>query len=269
VAANRWSYGDSARLQQVFWNLVRNAVKFTPAGGRLEVRTEDAGDRVRIDFIDSGIGIAPDVLPKIFERFEQGGAATTKQFGGLGLGLSICRAIVELHRGVIRAESRGRGWGSTFTIVLPAKSEAPLAVPISQTQVLRVSGKLPRRVLLVDDHEDTRETLARLLARAGYQVTGADSVQSALEKAASERFDILVSDLGLPDGHGTELMREVKARYNLPGIAFSGFGMQDDVEKSLEAGFSAHLTKPVDFKQLKEAMSEALSNTPRVAAVER
>jgi two-component system CheB/CheR fusion protein len=185
------------------------------------------------------------------------------------LGLSICRAIVELHRGVIRAESRGRGWGATFTIVLPAKREAPAATPISQTQVLRVSGKLPRRVLLVDDHQDTRETLAKLLTRSGYEVTGADSMQTALEEAATKTFDILVSDLGLPDGHGTELMREVKAHYHLPGIAFSGFGMQDDVEKSLEAGFSAHLTKPIDFKQLKEAMGEALNNTPRVAAVER
>ncbi|HEV7403784.1 MAG TPA: ATP-binding protein [Chthoniobacteraceae bacterium] len=268
-AANFWCYGDSARLQQVFWNLVRNAIKFTPAGGRLEVRTQDAGDRIRIDFVDSGIGIAPDVLPKIFQRFEQGGTAVTKQFGGLGLGLSICRAIVELHRGVIRAESRGRGWGSTFTIVLPAKRDAPATVPPSQTQVLRVSGKLPRRVLLVDDHDDTRETLAKLLTRSGYDVTGAGTVQGALDKASTGTFDILVSDLGLPDGHGTDLMRALKEQYHLPGIAFSGYGMQDDVEKSLASGFSAHLTKPVDFKKLKEAMGEALHNAPRVAAVER
>ena len=176
----------------------------------LEVRTQEAGDRIRIDFIDSGIGIAPELLPKIFERFEQGGAAVTKQFGGLGLGLSICRAIVELHRGAIRAESRGRGWGATFTIVLPAKREAPPATPISRTQVLRVSGKLPRRVLLVDDHDDTRETLTKLLTRSGYEVTEAGTMQSALEKASAGAFDILVSDLGLPDGHGTELMRDAE-----------------------------------------------------------
>jgi CheY-like chemotaxis protein len=134
--------------------------------------------------------------------------------------------------------------------------------------VLRVSGKLPRRVLLVDDHDDTRETLAKLLTRSGYEVTAAGTMQGALEKASAGIFDILVSDLGLPDGHGTELMRTMKEKYQLAGIAFSGFGMPDDVEKSLEAGFSAHLTKPVDFKKLKEAMGEALRNVPRVAAVE-
>ena len=265
-ATRHWNYGDSARLQQVFWNLIRNAVKFTPAGGRIEVTTKDAGDRIRIDITDSGIGITEDVLPKIFERFEQGGAGTTRQFGGLGLGLSICRAIVELHRGAIRAESRGRGWGSTFTVVLPAQPAAPAPKPTSQTQMLRLSGVLPRRVLLVDDHPDTRETLAKLLIRAGYEVTSADGVRSALDKATKTKFDILVSDLGLPDGHGTDLMRELKTRYQLPGVAFSGFGMQEDVQRSHEAGFSAHLTKPVDFKQLKEAMGQALSNNLRAAA---
>ncbi len=264
-ASEAWVYGDSARLQQVFWNLLRNAIKFTPAGGRIEVVTQNEGDKVRIDLTDSGIGITPEVLPKIFERFEQGGEGVTKQFGGLGLGLSICRTIVEKHRGMVRAHSRGRGWGSTFTIALPARPAPPAATPITHTQKLRLSGILPRRVLLVDDHLDTRITLEKLLTRAGYEVTPASSVADALEKAGAAPFDILVSDLGLPDGHGTDLMRAVREQYHLPGIAFSGFGMEEDVRKSLEAGFSTHLTKPVDFKRLKEAMGQALNNPQRAA----
>jgi len=263
-ASRSWVYGDGARLQQVFWNLLKNAVKFTPTGGRIEVKTQDSGEKIRIDVIDSGMGIEPEVLPKIFKRFEQGGTDVTRQFGGLGLGLSIARAIVEMHRGAIRAESRGRGWGTTFTVAIPARAEAPTAVPNTQTQKLRLSGALPRRVLLVDDHFDTRETLAKLLKRSGYEVATADCVTAAKERAAHAEFDILVSDLGLPDGHGCDLMRELHERYGLPGVAFSGYGMEGDVQRSLEAGFSAHLTKPVDFLKLKEAMGMALSGSAAV-----
>lgn len=258
-AQHHWVYGDSARLQQVFGNLLKNSIKFTPAGGRIEVRTSDARDRIKVDVIDTGAGISAEVLPKIFQRFEQGGVQVTRQFGGLGLGLSICKAIVELHRGAIRAESRGPSWGSTFTVVIPAREGAAAPKAASQTQRLRLAGKLPRRVLLVDDHPDTRETLARLLTRAGYTVTTADNVRQALQKAGEAKFDILVSDIGLPDGSGCDLMRTIKEQYALPGIAFSGYGMDGDVRKSEEAGFSAHLTKPVDFQRLKDAMSQALA----------
>jgi signal transduction histidine kinase/ActR/RegA family two-component response regulator len=268
-AKNSWVYGDNARLQQVFWNLVKNAVKFTPAGGRIVLQTEDAGDRIKVDLTDTGVGIDAEVLPKIFERFEQGGVAVTRQFGGLGLGLSICRAIVEMHRGAIRAESRGPTWGSTFTVVMPAHgaSNSP-AKANTQTQRLRLSGILPRRVLLVDDHVDTRETIKRLLTKAGYEVTTAGSVQAALQRAQDGRFDLLLSDIGLPDGSGCDLMVSLKADYKMPGVAFSGFGMEDDVRKSLEAGFAAHLTKPVDFQRLKEVMGQAISgkNPPQARA---
>jgi signal transduction histidine kinase/CheY-like chemotaxis protein len=265
-ARRPWLYGDSARLQQVFWNLLKNAVKFTPAGGRIEVRTSDAEDKLRVDVTDTGVGIPAEVLPRLFQRFEQGSDEVTRQFGGLGLGLSICRSIVEMHRGAIRAESRGSGWGATFTVVLPARATAPTAKSGMQTQLLRLNGVLPRRVLLVDDHVDTRETLARLLTKASYEVTLAATVGEALQKAAEAKFDILVSDIGLPDGSGLDLMKKVREEYGMRGVAFSGYGMEEDVQKSLEAGFFAHLTKPVEFGRLKEAMGQALQNKTAAAA---
>ncbi|HEY2342609.1 MAG TPA: ATP-binding protein, partial [Chthoniobacteraceae bacterium] len=240
-APRPWVSGDEARLQQVFWNLLKNAIKFTEQNGTIIVRTSNESNRLKIDFTDNGIGISADVLPKIFHRFEQGSASVTRQFGGLGLGLSICRAIVELHHGGIRAESRGEGWGSTFTVVLNAMATAPSARKSNETQLLRRIGKLPRRILLVDDHADTRQTLERLLTRAGYEVTPAESVATALQCAQEAKFDLLVSDIGLPDGTGYDLMQSLQPRFGLPGIAFSGFGMESDVKKSLEAGFSAHL----------------------------
>jgi signal transduction histidine kinase/ActR/RegA family two-component response regulator len=265
-APRPWVSGDAARLQQVFWNLLKNAIKFTEKGGAVVVRTTNEGNRLKIDFADNGIGISADVLPKIFHRFEQGGVAVTRQFGGLGLGLSISRAIVELHHGAIRAESRGEGWGSTFTVVLTAMATAPSSRRSNETQLLRRTGKLPRRILLVDDHADTRETLVRLLTRAGYEVTPADSMTAALQCAQEAKFDLLVSDIGLPDGTGYELMMALQEHFGLPGIAFSGYGMEHDVKKSIEAGFSAHLTKPIDFDRLKEAMSKALSEPRSPAA---
>ncbi len=258
-ASKHWISGDSARLQQVFWNLIKNAVKFTPEGGTITVRTSNEGARLRVDFADTGVGIAADVLPKIFNRFEQGGGSITRQFGGLGLGLSISRAILELHLGSIRAESKGAGRGSTFSVSLTPLAEAPSAHRGNETQILRLSGKLPRRLLLVDDHDDTRRTLDRLLTRAGYDVTTADCVQSALRKAQEGAFDLLLSDIGLPDGSGCELMAALRKQFGLRGIAFSGFGMEGDIQESLDAGFFAHVTKPIDLERLKQTMTQALS----------
>jgi len=145
--------------------------------------------------------------------------------------------------------------------VLSALAAAPVVRRGTETQLLRMSGKLPRRILLVDDHADTRHTLQRLLNRSGYEVTAAESVSTALQKADEGTFDLLVSDIGLPDGTGYDLMSAMRDRFGTRGIAFSGFGMDQDVQKSLQAGFSAHLTKPVDFERLKEAMSQALSQS--------
>ena len=240
---------DSARLQQVLWNVLRNAVKFTPEQGTIRVTSTRLGpDRCEIRVRDSGIGIPPATLPHIFDAFEQGNARVTRQFGGLGLGLTISKALVELHGGSIRAESAGHGQGATFIIELPGEQRAvataaPPAVP---------EGTVPARLrlLIVEDHDDTARALRRLLAKAGFVVSVAGSVASALALAGRETFDLLVTDLGLPDGTGYDVMAGLQKVQPLPGIAMSGYGMDEDLSRSREAGFSAHLVKPVEVPKL-------------------
>ncbi|RBP44338.1 PAS domain S-box-containing protein [Roseimicrobium gellanilyticum] len=249
---------DPARLQQILWNIVKNAAKFTPDGGWIHVRTQRvSNERTCVRVADSGIGIAPDVLPRIFDAFEQGDEQITRQFGGLGLGLAISKALAELHGGSITASSSGEGSGSTFTMELPVAREE---------QTLKSTPLSPRpeqspqqvRVLLVEDHPDTARVLAVLLRRAGYNVDTAVSVASALELGDANTYDLLVSDLGLPDGSGYELMRRMRETRPMKGIAMSGFGMDRDVQKSLQAGFSEHVVKPVDIGQLQAAMRRAM-----------
>lgn len=241
---------DPARLQQVLWNVLMNAIKFTPAGGSITVGTSWlSGERCEVRISDNGAGITPDVLPHIFNAFEQGGANITRQFGGLGLGLAICKALVELHHGSIRAESPGPGLGAAFIIELPgramtATAKIRLAAPSKPEQ----SGHL--RLLVVEDHADTMRTLAALLRRAGFTVVTAPSVTAAIETAKGGAFDLLVSDLGLPDGTGYDVMRNVHALLGIPGVAMSGFGMEEDIRRSREAGFSEHLVKPIDIAEL-------------------
>jgi PAS domain S-box-containing protein len=250
---------DAARLQQVVWNLVKNAVKFTPEGGSVTVRTEDAGaDTLRITVADTGVGIEPDLLPRIFAAFEQGGPATTRRFGGLGLGLAISRAIVEAHGGTLSASSPGPGRGATFCVELGGATdpdaEAAAAAPAEEAGPAR-----PLRVLLVEDHADTARVLARLLSRAGHEVTTASGVAAALERASAVPLDLLICDLGLPDGSGLEVMRRLRP---LPGIALTGYGMEQDVRRAHEAGFLAHLTKPVDFAELDSAIRRVAAARP-------
>lgn len=243
---------DPARFEQIVWNVLKNAVKFTPAGGRVTVRTANAGDgRIRIEVADTGIGIAPDVLPKVFDAFEQGGREITRQFGGLGLGMAITKALVGMHGGTVHAASEGTGKGARFTVEFPtvAKPHATSRAGVSESgPPLRCS------VLLVEDHADTRRTMARLLGSAGCRVSTAGTVAEALEVAGCEDFDLVISDIGLPDATGADLMRQLKARHGLRGIALSGFGMDEDVAKSMEAGFSTHMTKPVDLRALLDAV---------------
>jgi PAS domain S-box-containing protein len=241
---------DPARLQQVLWNVIKNAVKFTPALGTIRVSTARLDrERCEVRVQDSGIGIAPDVLPRIFNAFEQGDVRITRQFGGLGLGLAISRALVDLHGGAIRAESQGQGKGSTFIIELPGHVISPTtAAP--QPGSNKGGGARQIRLLLAEDHADTARTLSRFLRAAGYEVVAATSAASAIAAAASEPFDLLISDLGLPDSDGYEVMRAVRARGIVPGIAMSGYGMEDDIRRSREAGFSEHLVKPIAIDQL-------------------
>jgi PAS domain S-box-containing protein len=253
-AADPSVFGDPARLQQVFWNLIKNAVKFTPDGGRMTVRTWNASERaVCVEVADSGAGIEPSVLPRIFSAFDQGEQTITRQFGGLGLGLAISRALTELHGGTIRAASEGKGHGSQFTLELPTRM--PVERMVDQIQPIGPCGEgRPRpRILLVEDHLDTQRTLVRLLEHRGYDVLTAASVAAATAAlhGAAPRVDLIISDIGLPDATGYDLMRQLRAGgSNLPGIAVSGFGMDGDLKSSQDAGFAAHLTKPVDVQHL-------------------
>jgi PAS domain S-box-containing protein len=253
-AQNDLVNADGARLQQVFWNVLRNAAKFTPQGGDIIVRSENVGGGVRVEVRDSGMGIAPELLPKVFDAFEQGNVNRSDQLGGLGLGLAICDNIVKMHGGVIRAQSEGPGKGATFTIELPTTADREAMVP-PRDDDRRVDGRLRRlRVLLVEDNQDSREILAELLGELHYDVKTASSMAAALELAAAECFDIAVSDLGLPDGTGWDLMKQLRDRHAMKGIALSGYGTEADQQRSREAGFCDHVVKPVNAKRLLEVL---------------
>jgi CheY-like chemotaxis protein len=243
---------DPVRLQQVFWNVLRNAAKFTPEGGDILVRSEDVGGRVRVEVRDSGIGIAPHILPKVFDAFERGDINTPHRFGGLGLGLAICDSIVKMHGGALRAESEGVGRGATFIVELSTTVGAEAVVASPRHDPLRAGERV--RVLLVEDHQDSRELLADLLGELNYDVKTASCIAAALQLAAAERFDVLVSDLGLPDGTGWELMQQLRDRHAMKGIALSGYGMEEDHLRSLEAGFCDHVVKPIDPTRLVEVL---------------
>ena len=247
---------DAGRLQQVFSNLLRNAIKFTPAGGTIRMRSLCNGDTRTVEVSDSGVGMEADFIPRAFSAFEQGDKTHARK-GGLGLGLAICKTIVELHDGSITARSEGKDRGSTFIVTLPAlkgvsggaaeKTPAPseLARPVK-----------PLRILLVEDHADTARLMRRLLAIDGHEVRWAGDVATAVQLAATLNFDLLLSDLGLPDGTGVDLMRALREKGSLlPGIILSGYGQDRDIERSLEAGFTAHLVKPLSLQKLHQAIA--------------
>lgn len=252
-ARRHYVWADSARLAQVLWNLIRNAVKFTPRGGNIQVRTcNGPDDRLIISVADDGIGIEPQALDRIFDAFEQGSRNITRHFGGLGLGLAISKALIDMHGGVIRAHSEGLNRGATFTVEM-----ATIPAPARSNSVPRTSDSPRRglRILLVEDHEMTARVMSRLLQGLDYDVRTACSVQTALQAARNEKFDLLISDLGLPDGSGLDLMRQLRQMYQLKGIAVSGYGMEEDIRRSRDVGFSAHLTKPISLEKLQAAIS--------------
>ena len=198
------------------------------------------------------MGILPEDLPRIFEAFAQGGDAASRRFGGLGLGLSISRAIIEVHGGRIWAESAGAGRGTTMHIDLPLAAAEP--APTAQVAPPEaVSSSL--RILLVEDDKATLSTLERLLKRRGHEVFAAATVAESRELVKKQKLDLVISDLGLPDGNGYDLMREVHAEHGIPGIALSGFGMEEDIRRSRESGFDDHLIKPIDIAMLDAAIS--------------
>ena len=274
-AANPVVRGDEMRLQQIFWNVLRNAVKFTPHGGRISLRSSvDANEkRLLVDIEDTGIGMNPAELERVFEAFNQGdhaGRGGSKKFGGLGLGLAISRTLVELHSGRIRATSDGVGFGSRFTIELPLQgvdvdtqrvSASPPEVPASDAPP---APSLGLRILLVEDDGPTRIALTRLLSVRKHTVCAADTIAEARRLGATETFDLLITDIGLPDGTGYELMEELGRRMKLRGIAMTGYGMEEDIEHSKKVGFSAHLTKPVKIETLDRAIIVATRNVVEV-----
>jgi PAS domain S-box-containing protein len=267
-APSHFVWADPTRLQQMLWNLFSNAVKFTPRGGRVMVRSynDDKGTLI-IEVSDTGVGIDDEILPRLFNAFEQGEGSITRRFGGLGLGLTITRALAELHHGSISAASAGTGRGATFTLRLPSTPEPSnsannvessgsiVAKPIEPQQ----PGVKRQRILLVEDNEDTLRVMSKVLKSFGYDVRTATGVKDALNIADTEKFDLLVSDIGLPDGSGWDIMRQLRPRQSLRGIALSGYGMDEDIRKSREAGFEHHLVKPVNFDMLHNAIKNVAS----------
>jgi PAS domain S-box-containing protein len=280
----KWVWGDAVRLQQVFWNVLKNAVKFTSPFGKVTIHGsgDEATRRVVFTVTDSGIGITPDELARVFEAFAQGDHAApggSHRFGGLGLGLAISRRVVELHQGTIHATSLGRNHGATFRLELPmiersqmddletpilensAESEADTSIACPAAPTANLVG-LSGRILLVEDHSPTRHALEQLLVRRKYSVRAASTAGEARALARQEVFDLVISDIGLPDGTGYDLMKELKARYGIPGISLTGYGMEEDVLKSRAAGFVQHLTKPVRMQLLEAALTAAQTTFP-------
>ncbi len=256
-------YGDAVRLQQIFWNVLKNAVKFTPAKGQITVETSNCiHNHLLITITDTGIGMTADETSRIFSAFAQGNHARrggSHQVGGLGLGLAISKNLLELHSGNITAQSAGSGRGSVFTIELPLAEATKMedktesVAKANKPLVLEVNRR-PFSILLVEDHEITRKVLAHLLTRRKYKVATADSVASARQLARQGNFDVLISDIGLPDGNGNDLMKELKETYGLKGIALTGYGMEEDISRGKVAGFVTHLIKPVRVESLERAL---------------
>ncbi|MEN3939824.1 response regulator [Prosthecobacter sp. SYSU 5D2] len=261
--------GDAVRLTQVVWNLLQNAIKFTPAdGGSIDIRlTQETVGGVpclALEVQDTGVGIEPEMLGRIFDAFQQESVQTTRMFGGLGLGLAISRAIVERHDGHLRASSGGPNQGSTFRLELPVQDASSMQMPEGNQDdgdKSEVAGQPPEmkerqtwRILLVEDHQDTRDTLARLLRRRGHEVHTAGSVEEAARLSSEAALDILVTDFGLPDGNGIDVFRNVSQKQAVHAIVLSGFGMKEDAQRALDAGFAHHLVKPVEITRLEAAL---------------
>jgi CheY-like chemotaxis protein len=273
---------DPTRIQQVVWNLVSNAVKFTPKGGTVTVALSREHSSSTITVRDSGQGMNADLLPCVFDRFRQADSSTRRRFGGLGLGLSIVKHLVEMHGGTVEAQSEGEGKGSTFIVRLPVKAvrldeEAELARSASSnggagaadshraavgSALVRLDGL---RVLAVDDEPDARRLLSKVLESAGAIVATAPGVSEALEAISQAQPDILVSDLGMPDQDGFDLIRQVRGRgmqaRDLPAVALTAYAHQDDARRSILSGFQVHIPKPADPHDLTAVIASLAGRT--------
>ncbi len=251
-------WGDSNRLQQVFWNLLSNAIKFTPKGGKIEIVVEQIGSYAEIKINDSGLGISPEFMPYIFDRFRQADPSLTRQYGGLGLGLAIVKQLVELHGGVVRAESSGAGKGATFIVNLPLAivsdnvKNGPLSLlpkPFDKENLLGV------KVSVIDDETDARELIKRILTRCQASVTTAATAREGLEFLKKERPDVIISDIGMPEKSGYQFIQEVRhlpeeSGGKTPAVAVTAFARSEDKISAINAGYQEYLTKPVDPPEL-------------------
>jgi len=264
--------GDAARLQQVVWNLLSNAIKFTSRGGRVAIRVRNEGAYVEIRVSDTGIGIRPEFLAHLFERFRQADASTTRKYGGLGLGLSIVKNLVELHGGSVHAESEGEGRGATFSVLLPAAPSphgdarmlAERIPPLLESLGLDSLDLSGVRVLIVDDDTDSRELIGHVLSDCAASVIAAGSAVEALELLQQLRPHVMVSDIGMPEVDGIDLLRRIRALGherggNTPAIALTAFARSEDRRRVLSAGYSEHLAKPVEAAKLVAAVAAAAS----------
>jgi CheY-like chemotaxis protein/two-component sensor histidine kinase len=260
--------GDPGRLQQVVWNLLTNAIKFTPPGGRAEVRLSRRDEQVEVSVRDTGPGIPTEFLPHLFERFRQADSSTTRAHGGLGLGLAIVRHLVEAHGGAVEAESGGPGQGSTFRVTLPMaqarprlrESDAPRFTPRPSPTLLRAPSLEAVRVLIVDDDRDTLEVVKQLLEQAGAEVTAATSAEEALAALRRTPHDVLLSDIGMPGQDGYELIRRVRTLApeqggTVPAAALTAFAQGDHRQQALSAGYQLYLPKPIEPSELTAAVA--------------
>jgi PAS domain S-box-containing protein len=267
IAATATSiWGDAARLQQVIWNLLSNAIKFTPAGGKVSISVRRIDSTVELTVTDSGRGIRPEFIPYVFERFRQADASTTRTQGGLGLGLAIVKHLVEQHGGTVSAASEGDGKGATFTVRLPQSNSvdleptpAPAAAPAPA--VVRPAGPplAGLKILAIDDEADARNLLKRFLERCGASVTAADSVAEAMTALRSERFDLVISDIGMPHEDGYVLIKKLRALPEeeggqTPAIALTAFARAEDKQRCLQAGFHVHVAKPIEPDELMDVV---------------
>ena len=274
--------GDPGRLQQVFWNLLTNAVKFTPSGGRIDVVMERVNSHVEVSIEDSGMGIKPEFLAFVFDRFRQADSSTTRRHGGLGLGLSIVKHLVELHGGSVRVKSAGEGQGSTFVVALPisvlraedsGRIERPAFADVD-VSTIELPSLVGVRALVVDDQPDARILICRLIEEHGGRCILAESGAEALTIVAQEDVNILISDIGMPDFDGYELIRRIRSMHlgairNLPAIALTAYARADDRQRALLAGFQMHVSKPVEPRELIAGIASLLNLSPSLAGVER
>jgi two-component system CheB/CheR fusion protein len=248
--------GDRLRLQQIAWNILNNAVKFTPSGGRIEIGLNNEGGTAAFVVQDTGQGIDPGFLPHVFEMFRQADGSNRRRHGGLGIGLALVRQLVQLHGGTISAESEGPNKGSRFTVRLPLLRETA-SLSVSATAAPELSVLSQTSFLVLDDSEDSIEMMAELLRLAGAHVVTATNGVDALRIASENDFDVILSDISMPDMDGFEFLerlRKIDGRQDVPVVAVTGFGRNDDVERARAAGFYSHLTKPIDLQALTEVL---------------